>query len=69
MDCQVPMIAATSTFSIRVSSVSSFDTTASDKLQNSFDFNMISEQGFVPKSYSTSRLPSNFSTVFFEVDD
>ena len=57
VDCHVPNIVANFTFSFNVSSVSSSRITTSDKLQNSRDLRIISEQGFVPKSYSGSRLP------------
>ena len=53
----VPNIVAISTFSFKVSSVSSGLTTTSERLQNCLFLKTISEQGLVPKSYSPSLLP------------
>ena len=62
VDCIVPSIVASLTLFNKVSSVSSGLTTTSDKLQNSLLRKIISEHGFVPKSYSVFLL-SLFSAI------
>ena len=57
VDCIVPSIVASLTFSSSVSLVSLSRTTTSDRLQNSLSLRIISEQGFVPKLWSAFLLP------------
>ena len=58
VDCHVPRIVASLTFSINVSFVSVASITTSVRLQNSFGRRRISPQGFVPPTRLESLRPN-----------